>query len=181
MIWAQALQTCGSQKSLPPLIEPPPVSPALLSALKCLPPRSGCRLSSRARHKGLLVGLQPGEGGGAPSLPVTHSLAISFVRPAPARGCGRGRGFGAGGAGGPGKPLRAFMCAGGSRHARPAHAHSFSEARGSLISCGGDVLAAWLLQDSKQSTRPWGGMWSPAGVALRLVSPEGASLWKSEN
>ena len=60
-----------------------------------------------------LVGLQPGEGGGAPSLLVTHALAISFVRPAPARGCGRGRGFGAGGAGAPGS-RRALSCGQGA-------------------------------------------------------------------
>lgn len=117
----QALQSGGAQKSRPLPVGPSPVSPALLSALKCLPPCSGCRSSSGARHKGLLVALPRGP----PSLRVTHVLAISFVRPAGARGCGRGRGSGAGAPGSRG----ALSCGqGGSRHARPAHAHSLPEA-----------------------------------------------------
>lgn len=135
------MQTCGSQKSLPPLVDPPPVSPALLSALKCLPPRSGCRSSSRAWHKGLLVGLQPGEGGGAPSLRVTHALVISFVRPAPARGCGRGLGFGVGSAGAPGN-RRALSCGQGAPGTRGRPTRTASRRpRGSWIRCGGNVLS----------------------------------------
>lgn len=181
VIWAQALQTCGSQKSLPPLVEPPPVSPALLGALKCLPPRSGCRLSSRGRHKGLLVGLQPGEGGGSAEPPGDSRPCHFLCAPRSSAWLRAGARLWRWRCGRPGKPPRAFMWAGGSRHARPAHAHSLPEARGIWIRCGGDMLAAWLLQGSKQSTRPWGGMWSPTGAAPRLVSSEGASLWKSEN
>lgn len=48
-----------------------------------------------------------------------------------------------------GKPLSAFMWAGGSRHARLAHAHSLPGAGGSW-SGGDNVLTGWLLQGSKR-------------------------------
>lgn len=122
------MQTSRSQKSFPPLIDPPPVSPALLSTLKCLPPRSGCRSSTRTRHKGLLVGLQPGERGEHRG--VTHALAISFVHPAPARGCGWERGLGAGGEGARGAAERFHVGRGfPAREAGP-------RAQPSWISCG---------------------------------------------
>lgn len=174
------MQTSGLQKSLPPLVAPPPVSPALLSTLKCLPSRRGCRLSSRAQHKSLLVGPQPGEGGSAE--PPGDSRPCHFLcAPHSSAWLRAGARLWRGRRGRPGKPPSSFMWAGGSRHARPAHAHILPEARGGWIGCGGNVLAAWLLQGSKQSARPSGGMWSPAGVVPRLVSSEGVSLWKSEN
>lgn len=161
-----ALSSCRSSSCLPSITQRPemPASPqrvpvVLQSVAQRFPYGSAAR----------------GEGG-APSLRVTHALAISFVRPAPARGCGRGRGFGVGGAGAL-VSLRALSCGHGAPGTRGRPTRTASRRpRSSWIRCGGNVLAAWLLQGSKQSSRPWGGMWSPAGVAPRLVFSEGPSL-----
>lgn len=124
----------------------------------------------RARHKGLLVGRQPGP----PSVRVTHVLAISFTRPAPARGCGRGRGFGAGDAGAPGS-RGALSCGQGApgTRGRPTRTASRGPA------AAGAAAATCSPSDffRAQSARPWGGMCSPAGAAPRLVS-QSASLRK---
>lgn len=70
------------------------------------------------------MGQQPGEGG-APSLRVTHALAISFVRPVSARGCGPGRGSGAGGSGSP-RSRRTLSCGQGAPGTRGQPTRTFS-------------------------------------------------------
>lgn len=166
VIWAKALQTSGSQKSLPPIVDLPPVPPALLSALKCLPLRRGCRLSSRARHKGLLVGLQPREVGSAE--PPGDSRPCHFLCAPRSSAWLRagGRGFGAGGGEGVPGSRRELSCGQGApgTRGRPTRTASRRPAAAGLAAAG-NVLAAWLLQGSKQSARLWGDMWSPAGVA----------------
>lgn len=73
-----------------------------------------------------------------------------------------------------GKPRCAFMWAGGSRHARPAHAHSLPGAAAAGASAATCSQSGFF---RTQSARPWGGMCSPAGAAPRLVS-QSASLRK---
>lgn len=86
-------------------------------------------------------------GGGAPSLRVTHTLAISFVRPAPARGCWRGRGFGAGAPG----SRRALSCgqgAPGSR-GRPTRTSSRRPAAAGLAATATCSQPGFFMSQSK--------------------------------
>lgn len=124
----------------------------------------------RARHKGLLVGRQPGLW----SVRVTHVLAISFMCPAPARGCGRGRGFGAGDAGAPGS-RGALSCGQGAPGTRGRPTRTASRGPAAAGAAAATCSQSGFFR--AQSARPWGGMCSPAGAAPRLVS-QSASLRK---
>lgn len=129
VIWAQALQTCGSQKSvapsscrssscLPSITQRPemPASPQRVPVvLQSVAQRSPC--GSAARGGGRSAE-SPGDSRPCHFLCAPRSRA--WLRAGARLWRGQRRR--------PGKSPRAFMWAGGSRHARPAHAHSLPEA-----------------------------------------------------
>lgn len=156
----------GAQKSVLLPAEIPPLSRALLSALKCVPACGPSCSSPGAWHKGPVVGPQPRR---RQSPCVTHDLAISFVwpqapcwKPSVPAAWGRGRGGRS-----PASPLRegdprcAFHVAGGL----PAHEASPAQPRASQSQrLVGPARCLQPPLGTNQSGRCGGGMWSPSGI-----------------